>query len=158
MNWSAIGAIGEIIGAIAVVASLGYLAVQVRQNTKMMKAQTRDSVSTKQMQIATYVFQEPSMAEIIQGGLRGEYEQQTPEHLKFGGFLTANLREWENSYHQYKAGLFEHGDFEARQVRWKQLLQFKTIQARWEQDRETYGPEFRTVIDDLVQDAKRNSA
>jgi len=33
MNWDAISAIGEILGAIAVVATLGYLAVQIRQNT-----------------------------------------------------------------------------------------------------------------------------
>ena len=32
MNWDAIGAVGEIIGAIAVVASLIYLAIQVRQS------------------------------------------------------------------------------------------------------------------------------
>ena len=30
MNWDAIGAIGEIIGAIAVVVTLAYLAIQVR--------------------------------------------------------------------------------------------------------------------------------
>ncbi|MFK8049606.1 MAG: hypothetical protein AB8B81_14365 [Halioglobus sp.] len=30
VNWDAIGAVGEILGAIAVVATLGYLAVQVR--------------------------------------------------------------------------------------------------------------------------------
>ncbi len=30
MNWEAIGAIGEILGALAVVLTLGYLAVQVR--------------------------------------------------------------------------------------------------------------------------------
>lgn len=34
MNWDAIGAIGEIIGAIAVVATLGYLATQIRQSRK----------------------------------------------------------------------------------------------------------------------------
>lgn len=36
MNWDAIGAIGEIVGAIAVVASLAYLAIQVRQNSKSL--------------------------------------------------------------------------------------------------------------------------
>ena len=30
MNWAAIGAVGEIVGAIAVVATLGYLAIQTR--------------------------------------------------------------------------------------------------------------------------------
>ena len=34
MDWEAIGAIGEIVGAAAVVATLGYLAVQIGQNTE----------------------------------------------------------------------------------------------------------------------------
>ncbi len=38
MNWDAIGAIGEIIGALAVVATLFYLAFQIRQNTKVTRA------------------------------------------------------------------------------------------------------------------------
>ena len=33
MNWDAVGAIGEIIGAVAVVATLYYLALQIRENT-----------------------------------------------------------------------------------------------------------------------------
>lgn len=38
MNWDAIDAIGEILGASAVVASLVYLAVQIRHNTKQVDA------------------------------------------------------------------------------------------------------------------------
>ena len=38
MNWDAIGAIGEVVGAIAVVATLFYLAFQIRQNTRMSRA------------------------------------------------------------------------------------------------------------------------
>ena len=40
MNWDAIGAIGEILGAAAVVASLFYVALQVRQNTKQSEINT----------------------------------------------------------------------------------------------------------------------
>lgn len=36
MNWDAIGAVGELAGALTVVLSLGYLAAQVKQNTKGM--------------------------------------------------------------------------------------------------------------------------
>jgi len=36
MNWEAIGAIGELIGAAAVVVTLIYLAVQIRQNTRQI--------------------------------------------------------------------------------------------------------------------------
>jgi hypothetical protein len=34
MNWDAIGAIGEVVGAAAVVLTLFYLAVQIRQSTR----------------------------------------------------------------------------------------------------------------------------
>ena len=36
MNWEAIGAIGELLGAVGVIATLGYLAFQIRQNTQQL--------------------------------------------------------------------------------------------------------------------------
>ncbi len=38
MNWDAAGAIGEIVGAAGVIVTLVYLAVQIRQNTKSLRA------------------------------------------------------------------------------------------------------------------------
>ncbi len=35
MNWDAMGAIGELVGGVAVIASLVYLAVQIRNNTRV---------------------------------------------------------------------------------------------------------------------------
>jgi hypothetical protein len=49
MNWDAIGAIGEIAGAIAVVLSLMYLATQIRQNTKVAQSNTRQGVTNSAM-------------------------------------------------------------------------------------------------------------
>ena len=41
MNWDAIGAVGEVIGALAVVATLFYLVIQVRQSRQATEANTR---------------------------------------------------------------------------------------------------------------------
>jgi len=46
MNWEAIGAIGEIVGALAVVASLAYLVIQIRQNTAAVATATYESMMT----------------------------------------------------------------------------------------------------------------
>ena len=50
MNWDAIGAIAELLGAVGVIATLAYLAQQIRQNTSTVRssaaaslAQTNDS-------------------------------------------------------------------------------------------------------------------
>ena len=40
MNWEAIGAIGETVGAVGVIATLGYLAYQIRQNTFQLEQST----------------------------------------------------------------------------------------------------------------------
>jgi hypothetical protein len=37
MNWEALGTIGEIVGAVAVVLTLGYLAVQILQNVAQVR-------------------------------------------------------------------------------------------------------------------------
>ena len=40
MNWEAIATIAEIVGAVGVIASLIYLAAQIRQSTKVSRAET----------------------------------------------------------------------------------------------------------------------
>jgi heme/copper-type cytochrome/quinol oxidase subunit 1 len=45
MNWEAIGAVSALIGAIAVVASLVYLAFQIRQNTKQLEQSERTAIA-----------------------------------------------------------------------------------------------------------------
>ena len=54
MNWEAIGAVGEVGGAIAVVATLVYLATQIRQNTSAIRASSAQAFadSINQMNIA----------------------------------------------------------------------------------------------------------
>ena len=38
MDWNAVGALGEVLGAVAVVLTLGYLAKQIRQSNRITKA------------------------------------------------------------------------------------------------------------------------
>ena len=40
MNWDAIGAIAELLGAVGVIASLVYLATQIRHSRDQMRAAT----------------------------------------------------------------------------------------------------------------------
>jgi hypothetical protein len=42
MDWTAVGALGELFGAVAVVLSLIYVAAQVRQNTQAVRSAATD--------------------------------------------------------------------------------------------------------------------
>ncbi len=45
MNWDALGAVAELLGAIAVFLTLAYLTVQVRQNSKALELQNEFSAA-----------------------------------------------------------------------------------------------------------------
>ena len=52
MNWDAIGALGELVGGVAVIGTLIYLASQIRQNTKINASAIRQNFydyTTRQM-------------------------------------------------------------------------------------------------------------
>jgi hypothetical protein len=48
MSWEAIGAIGEVVGAVAVLITLIYLAQQIRQNTRSMDESRRLAITQAQ--------------------------------------------------------------------------------------------------------------
>ena len=63
MNWDAIGAIGEIVGAIAVVVSLIYLSIQIRTSSSLAKAQMFQSAAAEQSRVADAVTNDPQNLE-----------------------------------------------------------------------------------------------
>ena len=54
MNWEALGAIAEAVGAFGVIATLVYLAIQIRANTAALSAQARHSISEMALQITMF--------------------------------------------------------------------------------------------------------
>ncbi len=49
MNWDAVGAVAELIGGVATVATLAYLATQIRQATAATRAEIRQSIADSQI-------------------------------------------------------------------------------------------------------------
>lgn len=60
MNWEAVGAVGEIVGAAAVVVTLVYLAGQVRQATRATQAASFQAASALEQEFLLAVGQDPA--------------------------------------------------------------------------------------------------
>ena len=65
MNWEAIGAIGEIIGAVAVIATLIYLAVQVRYAKHQLEINGIYSRAQTSVASLSPIVNDPKMASLI---------------------------------------------------------------------------------------------
>ncbi len=66
MNWDAIGAIGEIIGAAAVLVTLIYLALQVRQTRKMQLAESIRATRAERREFFTSLRDSPFIPAILE--------------------------------------------------------------------------------------------
>lgn len=88
MNWEAIGAIAEGVGAIGVIATLGYLANQIHQNTEHLEQSTRsaraEAVSASNVALRETrrsIFESDEMSEIF--GAATQSPTRSPKPICF---------------------------------------------------------------------------
>lgn len=141
-------------GMIAIIVSLVLVAYEVRQNTLMMRAQTRDSLTEKQMTMSSWISTNEFAANLIPPGSRGELEPGSAEAIAFDQLLTGMMREWENSLYQYEQGLFDASEFNARKQAWKGFLMQPGVSAFWARRNENFSPTFRSEIERIIAESE----
>ncbi len=119
MNWDAIVAIVEIVGLMAVVASLVYLAIQVRQNSQLISQNTFVARSAMVHETSAFyarffelIADNSELASIFHRGKNSE-ELDPVELERFESLLEVYFTSLEDMDHQYKSDLyFEEDDDE----------------------------------------------
>ena len=99
MNWEAIAAIGDIIGAIAVVITLVYLAFQLRQNTRAIRGSTFDSVTQTQQ---TELRWASDISDVWAKAIETPSELDSSEAWKMSEWLVSAMAARQNEYLQFK--------------------------------------------------------
>ena len=67
MNWEAVAAVSELVGAIAVVATLIYLSVQLRQNNILLKEQAKYHMLQNQISYHDRFAEDPELVRTMYG-------------------------------------------------------------------------------------------
>ena len=113
MNWEAIGAVGEAIGALAVVLTLGYLAVQVRDTRKLLRASAHQARTDRNIQflLGRLQFPAPSPEKIISGQ---EFSSDELSNLQAHNAIA--LRHFEDLFYQHSLGLVDDETWDANLV------------------------------------------
>ena len=85
MQWEAIGAIGEVGGAIAVILTLAYLARQVRDSAQATRITAYHQAQEQLWFIGAAVSTDPKLAEIFaQASAEGADSLSAPDGIRFG--------------------------------------------------------------------------
>jgi hypothetical protein len=92
MNWDAIGAIGEIVGALAVLVTLIYLAVQIRHAKKQIELNGIQERARFVVDVMMPIAADPSLASIMMKAGHppyGEFGLDPEEAQRFGAWCHA---------------------------------------------------------------------
>ena len=141
---------------IGVIAGIVFLAIEIRQNTAMIEAQTRDNIADKQLSLFEWFAASPENIRVRMAGDQLALEPGSAEAAQYGWMIAGNFRLWENEWYQYRRGLFEPEEFEPRLNMWKMMIgNSPGMRLVWEFQRDAYSPEFKAFIDSLVQDSEQ---
>ena len=96
MNWNALGATGEFLGAVAVVGSLVYLAIQIRQARQMFATGAQQQIGDAFQQILRDIWSDPEVHHIWYTATNSPDDLTGPERERFGMLLYSMFVEFSN--------------------------------------------------------------
>lgn len=83
INWDALGAIGELLGSLVVLVTLGYLAIQTRSINKQSQAEARYAFVEAMAQMNMAIAKDTRVASIWRRGLASVEELTEDERMQF---------------------------------------------------------------------------
>ena len=151
LNWEALGAIGELVGAVAVVASLAYLAVQIRQstsqsrlNTTVIQASAFQQLLDHHSTIQVKAVDDPALLDVLESD--GDTPLDTADGRRFLIWATALFRSHFNAWCLMEKGLISEDQLEVLGGAIPRVRS-RALQEAWARRREDFPSDFANAFD-----------
>ena len=152
MNWEAIGAVGEIAGAIGVIITLIYLALQIRQNTRASRIASFQASTEMLNSVSQSIATNSELAEILDVLSSGSRELTPSEFQRFS-FLTLSLfRSWETAFYQRTEGMALQQSWERYEGSIRNQLSMPQVREWWRTGSFGFTTDFKNHIDLVIGD------
>ena len=158
MNWEAIGAVGELAGAGGVIATLGYLAFQIRQNTRQLvqnelssRANAVHVSAIAPREMRRTIYESPELTEIWLKGMNNPDELAENDFYRFR-LLMQNIIDaiWDVHSQTVVTG-FSPETWETQGATIvERVIATPGGRRIWAQFRENYTNEFRDEVDGML--------
>jgi len=153
VNWEAVATIAEIVGAAGVIASLIYLAVQIRQSTKVARAET-----TKDLYLA-------SRSAILEIAANNELtkiwadirEFENEDAARRYAFYQSFFRLYELQFNLASHGLLDKDIAQSYMLVIRMFAQTKYFPDYWQKARGEFNDAFANYVDKQIQIVCANS-
>ncbi|WP_444918379.1 hypothetical protein [Microbulbifer sp. JMSA003] len=145
MLWDTLSAVGELVGAFAVVASLVYLAALIRVQNKESKIASMHEISIAHREAVAAICDGP-MADIFAKAMKDFDSLSSADTLRIIGFVYRFFKIWEEAYFQYKANRLDFTIWDSMTRQYTAYLSMEPFKRIWELRSEYVAPEFRDYV------------
>lgn len=149
MSWDAWAAIGQLIGAAGVIASLVFVGIQVRQSVHASKATAFQELVSTIIAVNLAHIDNPQLLGIIDRAGKGE-ALSAEEHRLYVPLVLSAIRLAQSAHYQVQLGLIDRSKLES--VVYNLVRHLKTDSGRtaWAELERRSDPEFRDYIASLL--------
>ena len=157
MNWEAISAIGQLVGALAVVISLIYLATEVRSNARATRQAAMRSTVDSLNRFALQITGNADLAELRNRGFHDFESLEGTDRSRFDSYMHVLFRIIEDVYYQHLQGNLDPRVWYGLEVVLSETNALAGVQAWWRSRSHWFvGEEFAKFINQQQQTATRH--
>jgi len=140
----------QLIASIGVIASLFYLAAQVRQNTRSSRAVVVDSLARSMHDLAIQMSQNDQLL-MTASMLKDWSSASEMERARYASFMLGYFKLFENGWFQMRQGTLEAEQWEGYDAFLRSVWTVPTVKTWWSMRRMFFAPGFRNYVENLKE-------
>ena len=149
MDWITLGVITQIVGSLAVVISLIYLAKEVNNGMKSLKTTIRDSSFHNLMEWNYYIISEPDLAWIFQQGCKDIDSLNEKERIRYVHTAFSFFKMFENLYLHFLDKSINLETWEFNSIILKAYAIQPGMKFYWNERKFFFHPSYQKFIDNI---------
>jgi len=151
VNWEAIAAIGQIVSAVAVIATLFYLATQIRESATQARRTHHDETMRQASVVRMAIAQNSQLAEVIARGAEGYESLKEYERLQFEAWVNERFAAYLQLWDRSKTARFDTDAWNRVSRSFPALLKKPGVLYCWNQSKAQYPRSFAAEIDSIMK-------
>jgi len=150
MNWTKASAVAEILSSVAILVTLVYLAIEIRQNAEATQADTRQAILAADQEFLHVLLLEPELVLA-----RHQEELDDEERIRLSIQLVAMLRMREMNWIQHQNGTIDDITWRAYLGSLVAVLSAPQSRVWWQNYgvERIFDPRFISLVNELLTDA-----
>ena len=143
----------ELTSVVAIILSLVFLGLEVKQSNQLAKAEIRQALNVTDMEVYKVQMEEDIIAKALYK-INKNIPIDDYEEYQLDEFQRFNFRDFDNSFYQYRIGLFDENVWFAYRRIIKSLLMQNYIMIMWGNSNQSFSIEFQDEVNNIIKEIK----